>query len=197
MNSRDTILTTAFLEFYKNGYNATGIQTILEKSGLTRGALYHHFNSKQELILAAITERIGTFLEQVWIAPMENSDDPLLKLKELIQSVKDPFMKKNYQFEFQYGCPLYNTIQEIAREDPEVSKAVKIIYEKWEKSISNALKKGIKNNRVRKNIDPEHTAAFILASLEGCIMTAKIDNSKTKYTACISPLLEFINSLKK
>ncbi|MDE7243634.1 MAG: TetR/AcrR family transcriptional regulator [Oscillospiraceae bacterium] len=52
------ILDTAFRLFLENGYERTSIQDIVDNlGGLSKGAIYHHFNSKED-ILAAVTDRI-------------------------------------------------------------------------------------------------------------------------------------------
>src|SRR5678810_1232020 len=54
---RDQLIDTALRLFAKNGYRATGIDTILAEAGVAKMTLYHHFKSKDELILAALQRR--------------------------------------------------------------------------------------------------------------------------------------------
>ena len=195
MDSREIMIKTAFLEIYRNGYNATGINSILEKSGLTKGAMYHHFKSKKELVLASINEVLDGFLNEYWTVPLSESRDPVKTLEHQIRSVTDPLMKKKFYFEFKYGCPMNNLVQELSARDKDFALCLKKQYQKWESSIEDALRKGIKEKKIRKNINPDEVATFIVASIEGCIMTAKIENSVPRYSSCIVPLIEYINSL--
>jgi TetR/AcrR family transcriptional repressor of nem operon len=55
---KDNLLDIAYEEFYTNGYSATGLNKILEKANVAKGGLYHHFNSKKDLLIAIINERI-------------------------------------------------------------------------------------------------------------------------------------------
>ncbi len=50
---RDHLVETATELFSKNGFRATGIDTVLEESGVAKKTLYNHFRSKDELIIAA------------------------------------------------------------------------------------------------------------------------------------------------
>src|SRR4051795_4170264 len=54
---RDLLLDTAAELFYRDGYHAVGIDTILAEAGLAKMTLYHHFSSKEELIVASIDRR--------------------------------------------------------------------------------------------------------------------------------------------
>ena len=65
-SARDKIIKAAFSLFSEKGYEATSTQDIISLTGLSRGAMYHHFKSKQE-ILETVTrqaqEQIHSFLE--------------------------------------------------------------------------------------------------------------------------------------
>ncbi len=59
MITRQIILDSALKVFYKQGYNATSIKDICDEAGVTKGALYWHFESKEALFRAMLTENIG------------------------------------------------------------------------------------------------------------------------------------------
>ena len=53
-NSKEQILEAAMKVFVKNGYSQTRMEDIAEMSGLSKGAIYHHYDSKKSLFLALI-----------------------------------------------------------------------------------------------------------------------------------------------
>jgi AcrR family transcriptional regulator len=57
--TRDAILTSAFDEMYEHGFQAASLSRILDRAGVTKGALYHHFGSKMDLGYAVVDEVIG------------------------------------------------------------------------------------------------------------------------------------------
>ena len=57
--TRDRLLSAARTEFGRHGYDATSIETILEGAGVARGALYHHFSSKESLFDAVLDQVIA------------------------------------------------------------------------------------------------------------------------------------------
>jgi AcrR family transcriptional regulator len=54
---RDQIITTADRLFYKQGYNLTGINQIIEEAGVAKASLYYHFPSKEDLCVAYLKHR--------------------------------------------------------------------------------------------------------------------------------------------
>jgi AcrR family transcriptional regulator len=54
---RDHLVDTATKLFCKQGFRATGIDTVLAESGVAKKTLYNHFRSKDELIIAALQKK--------------------------------------------------------------------------------------------------------------------------------------------
>lgn len=57
MDKRDALVATAFSLFYREGIHAVGINRILEQSGIAKKTMYHHFPSKDDLIMAVLEFR--------------------------------------------------------------------------------------------------------------------------------------------
>ena len=110
-HTRRHILETAFGEIFRNGFRATSLSDILEKTGLTKGAFYYHFKNKTELGYTIIDEIVEPFLFNLWLRPLEDCRDPLLCLKETLDaSVTD----ETY---LTCGCPFTNLVVEMSPVD--------------------------------------------------------------------------------
>lgn len=84
--SRELILTVAQELFLKKGYDQTSIQDIIEQlNGMTKGVVYHHFKSKQDILSALVGESDHTLLTQDWIG--KNGLEKIQYV--LIQSLKN------------------------------------------------------------------------------------------------------------
>jgi AcrR family transcriptional regulator len=59
---RDLLVETAWKLFYRDGYRAVGIDTILAEAGVAKMTLYNHFASKEELIVAVLERRHRDFM---------------------------------------------------------------------------------------------------------------------------------------
>lgn len=73
METRDKIISLAYSAFAKNGYSRTSLKTISEELGITRPALYYHFDSKEDLFIA-VYESIET-ISRASIEPTLASTD--------------------------------------------------------------------------------------------------------------------------
>jgi len=60
---RQQLIDTALTLFYAKGINNTGINEVLSVSGIAKNTLYNHFNSKEELIIAALEQRHSLFVD--------------------------------------------------------------------------------------------------------------------------------------
>jgi len=78
--TRDTLIQTARSLFGEHGYDGTSIEQILQASGVARGALYHHFSSKEELFDAVLDREVATIADAAATAARAASD-PVASLK--------------------------------------------------------------------------------------------------------------------
>lgn len=62
---KKNILTTAANLFYKQGYNSTGINQIIDEAGIARGSLYNHFKSKTDLLHTYLQETKNSWFDQL------------------------------------------------------------------------------------------------------------------------------------
>jgi AcrR family transcriptional regulator len=77
-NARARLLGTAIDLFYANGFHTIGLDAILDKTGVTKTTFYKHFESKEDLILAALRQRDAWEVEawQRATLKMAGDDDP-------------------------------------------------------------------------------------------------------------------------
>ena len=74
--SREALVAAAARLFALQGYSGTSTEAVLADSGLTRGALYHHFRDKQDLF-EAVCRRLHQEASTAILAAAEAEDDPL------------------------------------------------------------------------------------------------------------------------
>lgn len=74
MDNRSALLDAALNLFALRGYDAVGVQEIVDAVGVTKPTLYHYFGSKQGLLQALLTERFQAFNQQVQEAAAYHGD---------------------------------------------------------------------------------------------------------------------------
>ncbi|PVV09696.1 MAG: hypothetical protein B6D77_09720 [gamma proteobacterium symbiont of Ctena orbiculata] len=190
--TRQSLLEAAYEEIHRFGFQAASLNAILERTGVTKGALYHHFSSKLQLGYAVLDEHIAEELERLWFEPLRQPGHPIDVLMTTIMQ-----MGEHYQCEeITLGCPLNNLAQEMSAIDDGFRERIDTIYRRWQASIESILSQGQQEGSVNSSIDPVDTAYFILASLEGCMSMAKNAQSQEELLRCGKGLLSYLNSLR-
>ena len=189
--TRDKVLAAAFCEIHRSGFQAASIANILGSTGLTKGALYHHFPTKQALGLAVVDEVIHTRLEAFLFRPLRESARPVETLLQIMSE-----MGKHPPEYLQLGCPLNNLMQEMSPLDPEFKSHLNAVLETWRRTIEEGLSKGKDHNDVRVDVDCAAAALFIVSAWEGCVGIAKNLQSAGALTSCMEQLQGYVNSLR-
>ncbi|HHL18258.1 MAG TPA: TetR/AcrR family transcriptional regulator [Thiothrix sp.] len=186
------LLQAAFMEIHRMGYQAASLQNILKNTGLTKGALYHHFPNKKSLGYAVLDEIIRGILITEWVDPLQGTKNPI---DALIKTIKD-VSKKLTQEDIELGCPLNNLAQEMSPIDPVFCEKISTIYTEWREAIEQALEQGKTNNTVKKDVHSQQVAIVFTATLEGCMGMAKNAQSMELLLHCGQGLITLLDTLR-
>ena len=189
--TRDRILDAAFQEIHHHGFQAASLSSILINTGLTKGALYHHFPAKQDLGLAVIDEVIREGMKAMVFDPLREGDDPFDTLLELIRRKGEKSTLETVSL----GCPLNNLMQEMSPLDKAFKNRLLVILGTWQDAVAKALRRAQKQGRVRRDVDCKAAALFIVSSWEGCVGVAKNMQSVKEFRLCMQQLQDYVSSL--
>lgn len=192
MQTREIILLAAYQEMHLNGFQASSLTQILQRAGVTKGALYHHFENKSELGLAVIDEIIADQVLQGFMQPVEQYVNPIDGLIDLINGAGHSFTLKDIEL----GCPLNNLAQELAPVDEVFRLRLLAIYEKWITFTQQKLVQGQADGFVKKEIDCYQMAVLIVATLEGCLSAAKVSQNLDSLLQCGGGLIQHLNLIR-
>lgn len=193
MATRQEVLDAAFDEMYMNGFRSSGIDAILEKTGVTRGSLYHHFGSKQELGYAVVEERVLPLVRERYINPFKASDDPIEGLKQMGLRMEEELLKIGILLR---GCPVNNLVQEMSGVDEGFRVRLASILKEWKDTISEGLRCGQAEGTVRSDVDTETVATFFVATYQGACGFAKNARDIRPFTECRESLDLYLDTLR-
>jgi AcrR family transcriptional regulator len=160
-------LQAAFEEMYRSGFRSADLDAILAAAGVTKGALYYHFDNKEALGYAVVDEVIASNLHQKWVQPLRNATNPIDVLVRIVQSES---LKRE---DVQRGCPLLNLSQEMSGLDEGFRRRTAKVFRAWHDAMAEALREGQKRGVVRSDINANETATFLIAAYEGYVVLAK------------------------
>ena len=159
---RQELVETAIRLFSEHGFHNTGIDWIAEEANVSKKTMYHHFRSKEELILAALKHHDGLFRNFFMKSVNGLSDSPYDRLLGIFDVASAWFSDKQF-----YGCMFINAIGEYAdREDAirEACQSFKAQMTAFVRELATATEVA----------NPAGLAETLSLLLEGAIVTAQV-----------------------
>jgi len=188
--TRERLLQAAFQEVYRSGFQGAGLDTILAATGVTKGALYYHFGSKEALGYAIVEEIVAALPRDKWLRPLQQGQDPIDALIDIVQATS--IRPKDVQG----GCPLVNLAQEMSPLDQQFRKRLGRIFNGWQEGIAIALRRGQSQGTVRRDLVPEETASFLIAMYEGYVLLAKNAQDPKVWNVGIRNIVGWLRTLR-
>ena len=223
--TRNALIHAAFQEIWQLGFQAASLDAILERAQVTKGALYHHFPNKQALGYAVVDEYIRYLIHDDFLRPLHLEEeeleeegeegaagraaDPLGVFLEIVRVRKRAATRRDALAPDQasgpsllsahmlrLGCPLNNLAQEMSPIDEGFRQQLAELFRMWRDGLARALRRGQRAGTVRRDLDPDRVAAFLVAALEGIIGTAKAAQSGKLLAAGLDSLSGYVESLR-
>jgi AcrR family transcriptional regulator len=188
--TRERLLQAASREIYRSGFQSASLDTILAVAGVTKGALYYHFDSKEALGHAVVEEVIAPDVRGKWVRPLQNGKDPIAALIGAVQSI--PVRPQDVRG----GCQLNNLAQEMSPLDAGFRKRLAIIFDAWREAVASVLREGQSHGRVRRDVEPANAAGLLIAMVEGYASLAKNAQDPRVMKAGIRNIVGWLRSLR-
>jgi TetR/AcrR family transcriptional repressor of nem operon len=188
--TRERLLQAASREIYRSGFQSASLDTILAIAGVTKGALYHHFKSKEELGYTVVEEIIGPNVRGKWVRPLQIVKDPIDALIGAVQSI--PVRPVDVRG----GCQLNNLAQEMSPLDAGFRKRLAIIFDAWRGAVASVLEEGQTRGSVRRDVNSAEAAALLIAMVEGYSSLAKNAQDPKVMKAGIRNIVDWLGSLR-
>jgi TetR/AcrR family transcriptional regulator, transcriptional repressor for nem operon len=188
--TRAALLQAAFGEIYRSGFRGSDLETILGAAGVTKGAMYHHFDNKEALGYAVVDEIVAGIMRDKWQTPLRLAGDPL---DALIGIVRATSLRPEH---ICGGCPLNNLSQEMSPLDEGFRRRTAKVFNDWHRAVTAALRGGRLRGLVRKDVNPDEAATFLIAAYEGYMSLAKNAQDASKLRAGQKALIRHLETLR-
>ena len=163
-STADKIFRCAIKLFLEKGYHGTSIDDIVKSVGITKGALYWHFNSKEGLLRKLIEDWERRSLDRLIYKLEEVKGGALDKLETLF--------RHNAAFAFYNRelCVSFSTLSaELIGAPHEIETEIRRLYEKYRGVVLKIVKEGQTEEIFRKDLDPDLFALTIMAFHDGVL----------------------------
>lgn len=185
-----TVLNNAMEQFWREGYEASSVQKLLDCTGINRGTLYNSFGDKDTFFKSCVDQYNKVVNE--WIdMSLRNSK---LGAWDSIESFFQESVLNLPNKHRSMGCLVVNSVCESINYDREMRKVIRGSLGMVRKALVVRLKEAHKNKQVKKGVSVEFAADVLVNSLYG----VRVNSRDGKSPKQLKELIKFtIASLKK
>jgi len=181
--SRKQMLAAAIDCFARHGYRGTSIDRIAREAGVTKGALYYHFRDKEDLLFAAVKERVGEFERKV-VRDVEPARDAFTTLRQVVDTCFFHATVSNHR-RF-----IITLMVEALDTNPRLSEEFRGILRGMRAFLARVVRRGQRAGSMRRDVDPEAVAATIAGGIMGAEIQHYQDPEQIDLRAVLDTLVE-------
>jgi TetR/AcrR family transcriptional repressor of nem operon len=192
MSLKDRIIHESLRQFSTKGFMSTSISDILEAVGASKGGLYNHFKSKEDLFFAALSEA-----RKIWrqrnLAGLDQLARPLDKLKKLLENYRDHYLADSENFPG--GCIFVTLAVELNDQQPHLAKEVNEGFERFKGMIRRLLDQEKEAGHLGDGVDTGMVAEMIFSGILGACVAYTSDKSRENLDRHIKGLIAFLTMI--
>lgn len=170
--TRQRIVALAAPIFNQKGYAGTALSDLMQATGMEKGGIYRHFESKQKLAEDAFDHAwkvaMDTRFEGTEAIP--NAVD---RLKQIVRNFRD-----RRSGLVPGGCPLLNTAIDSDDGNPQLRAKARRALKLWIERLASIAEAGKSKGEVRTEADSAKLATLIASTLEGSLMVSRLQRNE-------------------
>lgn len=170
--TREQVIAKAAALFNQLGYKSASISDIMRATGLQKGGIYRHFESKETLELAAFefsVEELGQRFREA-LAGKVTAGERLRAIVAVYASLPtNPPVPG--------GCPVLNAAIEADDANPALKRRVAKVLRDWHAFVTRVVSDGRQRGELHASVNAAEFATALIAALEGAIMLSKLWNT--------------------
>jgi TetR/AcrR family transcriptional regulator, transcriptional repressor for nem operon len=186
--TRQEIIRKAAPIFNQKGYSGAALSDLMRATGLEKGGIYRHFESKQELAEEAF--------DHAWKLAMdsrfEGTEGIPNAVDRLGQFVRN-FRERRTGL-VPGGCPLLNTAIDSDDSNPQLRVKARQALSSWLDRLQSIAEEGQRRGEVRSDVDSAKLATLIASTLEGSLMVSRLQRKEEPLDLACRHLEEYLET---
>ena len=191
--TKQNIITKSLHLFSVKGYYNTSVNDILEATNLTKGGLYGHFQSKEDIWYAVYGQAV-TIWKDIVFKDLRKIDDPLKRIEKMLDNDLRNYLGADI---FEGGCFFLNMLVELSGQSRTMSDCILKGFIDFAKLINRWLKEAHAKNLLKPDLNFNEIASFIVISLNGSAALYIATREPRLWELTLTQLKYYINALKK
>jgi TetR/AcrR family transcriptional repressor of nem operon len=185
--TRQEIIRKAAPIFNQRGYDGAALSDLMKATGLEKGGIYRHFDSKEQLAAEAFDYAWRETLD-ARIRDLDSITNSVDRLKQLVAN----FVERRGTIAG--GCPLLNTAIDTDDGNSVLRARARKALGGWRSYIISIVRAGIKAREIRPRVDAKKAATLIISSLEGAVMVNGLERTEEALCAVRDHLDNFLET---
>ncbi|MBL7179178.1 MAG: TetR/AcrR family transcriptional regulator [Pseudomonadota bacterium] len=194
MTLKEKIIHEALRQFSFKGFLSTSITDILEAVGTSKGGLYNHFKSKEELFFAAMSEA-----RKIWrqrnLDGLEQMERPIEKIKKLLENYRDKYLADSENFPG--GCIFVTLAVELNDQRPHLAREMNDGFIRFKRMLKRLLDQEKKAGTLREGIDTAQVAEMVFSGILGTSVMYISDKSMATLDRNIRALSDYLTMISR
>ena len=159
---------------YRKGYNATGIQEIVDNAGVPKGSFYNYFKNKEAFAVEILDHYTGEMLARQETLLSDAAIAPLARIESLYKAVVDEYLREG---SFCLGCFAANLSQEMGDTSESIRGAAEASIARMTGPVETCLMEAREKGDISIVYDVSILAVYIQNSWLGALMRMKASKS--------------------
>jgi TetR/AcrR family transcriptional regulator, transcriptional repressor for nem operon len=187
--TREVILERAAELFNVKGFAGASMSDIMEATGLQKGGIYNHFASKEDLALEAFDFAFNR-IKQHMVDAIRGKRAPLERLYAIVQFFEEYIEEPPVRG----GCIILNTAIESDDSNPALRMRARHAMDEWRELIQRTVTRGINQEVMRPELDPDEVATIIIGMVEGAMVLRKLYEDGIHIRRAIDHIMRYIDT---
>lgn len=193
MYRKEQIIHESLKLFSLKGFQATSIQDILEKAGISKGGLYNHFKSKEDLFMQVLDKA-----RKIWrdrnLRGLDQIENPIDKIICFLRNFQELYLKDTDNFPG--GCVFLTFAVELSDHHPHLAQEVGKGFDGLKRMIKRLLEEGKASGSLKLEVDCACVTEILFLGILGASITYIMDKSAADLQISMDALIEYTENLK-
>ena len=173
VSHREKLLDAGLGIVHRRGFGAASVRDIVRAAGVPQGSFTNHFASKEAFALDILDRYVAERRAFTAQTLDDQSRPPLDRLRAYVTASRDRLAEDGMR----NGCLLGNLSAEVADASEVIRLRLAAVFADAEASLAACLRAAVAAGEVAPDLDCDEVAGFVLSSLQGATLIAKVERS--------------------
>jgi TetR/AcrR family transcriptional repressor of nem operon len=189
-STREVVIEAATRLVHLKGYQNTSVDDVLSASGVGKGNFYHYFKSKEDLGYAILDRVVDAFIERALEPCFADPDGArLAQIRCFLGRVREAQRDRHCVG----GCMFGNLAAELSDVHEGFRSRLAEVFARWRARLARALEEAQRRGELSPEARPDAVAHFLIASLEGAMLLAKLTKDIAVMDRCVEEMNRYLS----